>query len=319
MGRGKSGLVVSSIEQTMAQDSSRSSFSSPTLALGIAMAIIGTVGAFVVETGLDPVTVVFWRCVFGSLFLGAWCLIRGFLPDRSLSRRGVITAALVGLCIVMSWVAFFASFGMTTIATTTIVYHVQPFFVVLIGIIFLGERTSLVQMLWIIGAFVGVILASGAMGLSSTVNTRWFLGIALTLLASLLYAISTILAKQLGRQRPEVTALCQTLTGVVLLAPFSGYTIPSSSWGWLAGIGILHTGVAYVLMYAAYPRLGTPAIAILTFIYPLVAILIDWAIYGHPLSILQGLGLLLIAGCTIGFKLGKPMQDKTEKAPARSG
>lgn len=302
----------------MARDTSRSSFSSPTLALGVAMAIIGTVGAFVVETRLNPVTVVFWRCVFGSLFLSAWCLVRGFLPDRSLSRRGLMIAALVGVCIVMSWVAFFASFEMTTIATTTIVYHVQPFFVVLIGIIFLGERASLAQMLWIIGAFIGVVLASGAVGVSSFVDARWFLGIALTLLASLLYAISTILAKQLGRQRPEVTALCQTLTGVVLLAPFSSFSIPSSSWGWLAGIGILHTGVAYVLMYAAYPRLGTPAIAILTFIYPLVAILIDWGIYGHPLSMFQGLGLLLISGCTIGFKLGKPIKDNTEKAAAHS-
>ena len=68
---------------------------------------------------------------------------------------------------------------MTTIATTTIVYHIQPFFVVLIGVIFLGERASLAQMLWIIGAFVGVILASGAVGSSSTVNARWFLGLAL--------------------------------------------------------------------------------------------------------------------------------------------
>ena len=101
-----------------------------------------------------------------------------------------------------------------------------------------------------------------------------------------------------------MTALCQTITGVVLLAPFASYAIPSSSWGWLAGIGVLHTGISYVLMYAAYPRLGTPAIAILTFVYPLVAILIDWSIYGHPLSVAQGIGLALIAGCTIGFKLG---------------
>ncbi len=303
----------------MAHDHPRHPFNSPTLGLAVAMAIIGTVGAFVVETGLDPVTVVFWRCVFGSLFLAAWCLIRGFLPDRSLSMRGLVTAALVGVCIVMSWVAFFASFGVTTIATTTIVYHIQPFFVVLIGVIFLGERASLAQMLWIIGAFVGVILASGAVGLSSTVNARWFLGIGLTLLAALLYAISTILAKQLGRQRPEVTALCQTLTGVVLLAPFSGYSIPSSSWGWLAGIGIFHTGVAYVLMYAAYPRLGTPVIAILTFIYPLVAILIDWSIYGHALSVLQGIGLVLIAGCTIGFKLGWSFPIRTIRDATRPG
>lgn len=294
----------------MHPDTPRNPFS-PTLGLALAMAITGTVGAFVVETALDPVTVVFWRCVFGSLFLGAWCLFRGYLPDRSLSKRGLLTAMLAGVCIVLNWVAFFASFGMTTIATTTIVYHVQPFFVVLIGVAFLKERVTLAQMGWISGAFAGVVLASGIVGHSSAIDARWFLGIALTLIASFLYAISTILAKQLGgQQRPEVTALCQTLTGIVLLAPFAGFSIPSSAWGWLVGIGLLHTGVSYVLMYAAYPRLGTPAIAILTFIYPLVAILIDWSIYGHPLAPLQGVGLILIAGCTIGFRLGWSLPAK---------
>ena len=227
----------------MYHDTPRNPFS-PTLGLALAMAITGTVGAFVVETGLNPVTVVFWRCVFGSLFLGAWCLIRGYLPDRSLSKRGLLTAVLAGVCIVLNWVAFFASFGMTTIATTTIVYHVQPFFVVLIGVAFLKERVTLAQMGWISGAFAGVVLASGIVGHLSAVDARWFLGIALTLIASLLYAVSTILAKQIGGQRPEVTALCQTLTGVVLLAPFTGFSIPLSAWGWLVGIGLLQIGRA---------------------------------------------------------------------------
>ena len=276
---------------------------SPALGLALAMAILGTVGAFVVETGLDPVTVVFWRCVFASLFLGAWCLSRGYLSGESLSRRSLAVAALVGVCIVLSWIAFFASFGMTTISTTTIVYHIQPFFVVLLGVVFLKERVSRAQVAWIAGAFAGVVLASGAVGHGGAVDARWLLGIGLTLLAALLYAVSTILAKQLGTQRPEVTALCQTLAGVALLAPFASYSVPLPAWGWLAGIGLLHTGVAYVLMYSAYPRLGTPAIAMLTFIYPLVAILIDWSIYDHPLSVVQAGGLALIAGCTVGFKL----------------
>ena len=288
----------------MTGDISRNPFRSPALGLALAMAIIGTVGAFVVQTGLDPVTVVFWRCVFASLFLGAWCLLRGYLPDRSLSRRGLAMSVLVGICIVLSWIAFFASFDMTTIATTTIVYHIQPFFVVLIGVAVFKERASPAQVAWMAGAFIGVVLASGAVRHTGAVDARWFLGIALTLLASLLYAVSTTLAKQLGRQRPEVTALCQTLTGVVLLAPFARYAIPPAAWGWLAGIGLFHTGIAYVLMYAAYPRLGTPVIAILTFIYPLVAILIDWSVYHHPLSVLQAIGLVLIACSTIGFKLG---------------
>lgn len=43
----------------------------PAASLAVAMTIAGTVGAFVTESGLHPVTVVFWRCVFGAIFLAA--------------------------------------------------------------------------------------------------------------------------------------------------------------------------------------------------------------------------------------------------------
>lgn len=274
--------------------------------LALAMAIVGTVGAFATEAGLDPITTVFWRCVFGTLFLGAWCLLRGHLPDRDLSPARLGLAALGGVCMVLSWTGFFAGFAMTSIATTTIVYHIQPFFVVLIGVTVLKERITLDQIVWMIAAFVGVALASGLVQSSRPVTTTWVFGIALTLGAALLYAIATILAKGLGAQRPEITTLCQTIVGVVLLAPFADLSrsVSLASWGWLAGIGVLHTGVAYVLMYAAYPRLTTPLIGVLTFIYPLVAILIDWFFYGHPLGLVQSTGMILIAFGTLGVRLG---------------
>lgn len=278
----------------------------PAASLALAMTIAGTVGAFVTESGQHPVTVVFWRCVFGSLFLAAWCLLRGYLPDRTLSPSRLALATLGGVCMVLSWTAFFAGFAMTSIATTTIVYHVQPFFVVLIGVVFLKERVSLDQLLWMLGAFVGVALASGLVVAHGHANAKWALGIALTLGAALLYAVATILAKGLGQQRAEITVLCQTVVGVVLLAPFAdiGHPIPPASWGWLAGIGVLHTGIAYVLMNSAFPRLTTPVIGILTFIYPVVAIVIDWALYGHPLGPAQAAGMALIALATLGVRLG---------------
>ncbi|RUU51230.1 DMT family transporter [Mesorhizobium sp. M2C.T.Ca.TU.002.02.1.1] len=278
----------------------------PAASLALAMTIAGTVGAFVTESGQHPVTVVFWRCVFGSLFLAAWCLLRGYLPDRTLSPSRLALATLGGVCMVLSWTAFFAGFAMTSIATTTIVYHVQPFFVVLIGVVFLKERVSLDQLLWMLGAFVGVALASGLVVAHGHTDAKWALGIALTLGAALLYAVATILAKGLGQQRAEITVLCQTLVGVVLLAPFAdiGHPIPPASWGWLAGIGVLHTGIAYVLMNSAFPRLTTPVIGILTFIYPVVAIVIDWALYGHPLGPAQAAGMALIALATLGVRLG---------------
>ena len=278
----------------------------PAASLAVAMTIAGTVGAFVTESGLHPVTVVFWRCVFGAIFLAAWCLLRGYLPDRTLSPSRLALAALAGVCMVLSWTAFFAGFAMTSIATTTIVYHVQPFFVVLIGVVFLKERISLDQILWMLGAFLGVVLASGLVVGHGHADANWALGIALTLGAALLYAVATMLAKGLGQQRAEITVLCQTLVGVVMLAPFAGIGqhIPPASWGWVAGIGVLHTGIAYVLMNSAFPRLTTPVIGVITFIYPVVAIIVDWAIYAHPLGPAQAAGMALIALATLGVRLG---------------
>jgi drug/metabolite transporter (DMT)-like permease len=278
----------------------------PAATLALAMVIAGSVGAFVTESGQHPVTVVFWRCVFGAIFLAAWCLLRGYLPDRTLALSRLALAALAGACMVLSWTAFFAGFAMTSIATTTIVYHVQPFFVVLLGVAFLNERISADQILWMLGAFLGVVLASGLVVTQGHADPKWALGIALTLGAALLYAVATILAKGLGQQRAEVTVLCQTLAGVVMLAPFAdiGHPMPPASWGWLAGIGILHTGIAYVLMNSAFPRLTTPVIGIVTFIYPVVAIIIDWALYAHPLRPAQAAGMVLIALATLGLRLG---------------
>jgi drug/metabolite transporter (DMT)-like permease len=277
----------------------------PAASLGIAMAIIGTVGAFATESGLDPVTIVFWRCIFGTLFLGAWCALRGYLRWQDLAVAKLGLAALGGICMVLSWTAFFAGFAMTSIATTTIIYHIQPFFVVLIGVLFLKERVTLDQILWMAAAFLGVVLASGLIS-PGPISASWALGIAMSLGAALLYAIATILAKGLGDQRPELTTLCQTITGCMMLAPFADFAqaVPTTSWPWLIGIGLLHTGVAYVLIYAAYPRLTTPMIGVLTFIYPLVAILVDWAIYDHPLGWAQAAGMVLIAGGTLAVRLG---------------
>jgi drug/metabolite transporter (DMT)-like permease len=270
------------------------------------MALLGTVGAFATEAGLDPVTLVFWRCVFATLFLGAWCLARGYLPDPGLTWGRLALACLGGACMVLSWTAFFAGFARTSIATTTIVYHIQPFFVVLIGAALFKERLTLDPLLWMAGAFGGVFLASGLATGPQHAGRGWLLGVLLTLGAAFLYACATLLAKGLGRQRPEVTTLCQTCVGILLLGPFVHVSrhVPAASWGWLAGIGLLHTGIAYVMMYSTYPRLATPVIGVLTFIYPLVAILIDWGIYGHPLAWSQGLGMVLIAVGTLGVRLG---------------
>src|SRR3989344_1698397 len=99
-------------------------------------------------------------------------------------------------------------------------------------------------------------------------------------------------------------ALWQCLVGAVALvwAPFVlGWPQQGAAWGWLLGLGVLHTGLAYVVLFAGMSRLGLGRIAVLQFVYPLTAVLVDWVVYGRTRSHIQlgGVGLMAVALWTI--------------------
>jgi drug/metabolite transporter (DMT)-like permease len=289
----------------------------PALQLALALAVSGTVGAFVAEAGVSPMTAVFWRCAVGALFLALWCIAFGYLPDREISARNLIYSAIAGGFLALCWVCLFAGFQLTSIATATIVFQSYPFMLVLAGIVFLRERASLDQFLWLIAAFAGVSLASGAVGLPVFDGGNWVFGVALTLAAAASYVVTTLAVRVIRGQRPEVTMLFQAIIGAVLVsfaADFS-QTISLPSWGWLIGMGIIHSGLVMVAMYATYPLLPTSVIAIMNFIYPAVAILLDWLVYGHPLTLLQLSGVVIIVIATLGVNLNWRIFAKRRAAP----
>jgi drug/metabolite transporter (DMT)-like permease len=69
-------------------------------------------------------------------------------------------------------------------------------------------------------------------------------------------------------------------------------------------IGILQTGIAWVLVYSAYPHVSTPLMAVLSFVNPVTAILSDWLFFGHLIGPAQAAGMALIVTGTLGVKLG---------------
>ena len=70
---------------------------------------------------------------------------------------------------------------------------------------------------------------------------------------------------------------------------------------------MLHTGLSYVLIYGALPKLTTPVIAVLLFVYPLTAIFVDAVVYGRALSVSQMSGMVLIVVASLGVNLGWPL------------
>ena len=278
--------------------------------------LMGTIGIFVEEARLGALTLVFFRCFFGMLALAAYCTWKGWLTrsqiKRQFTRRTFALAFVSGVLMVTQWVGFFDSIHRTSIAVATVVFHVQPFWVVLMGAALFDERLGADRLGWIAIAFVGLVLASGVLAESHVADhPRYLIGLAEALGGSVLYASVTLIAKSLRDFRPHLLTLTQCAVGSIclpLIAPFVAplelVHIAPAQWGWLVGMGVLHTGLSYVLIYGALPKLTTPVIAVLLFIYPLTAIAVDAIVYGRALSLLQLSGMVLIVTASLGVNLG---------------
>ncbi|WP_409161256.1 EamA family transporter [Pectobacterium sp. B2J-2] len=72
-------------------------------------------------------------------------------------------------------------------------------------------------------------------------------------------------------------------------------------------IGVLHTGLMSTLLYSAIQKIPTALVGALSFLYPVIAALVDWAAFGHKLDGMQLAGavaiLLSVAGMTFGWRI----------------
>jgi drug/metabolite transporter (DMT)-like permease len=270
--------------------------------------LLGTIGAFVQEAGQDPLTTVWFRCLFGALALLLWGLVSGRIAELRLRGKALGSALVASVLMTANWVLFFAAMERTSIGVATVVFHVQPLWVLAIGAWWLHERVSPKQAGAALLALAGLALATGLLdgGTDGGMHQRsYLLGLILCLGASLAYAGVTLIAKLAEGGSSFALAWWQCAVGMLALAwwPIAhGFPALGPSWAWLAGLGVIHTGLAYVVLYAGIERLGTARIALLQFVYPAAAILIDWVLYGRALSAVQLMGVCLMATSLIAVR-----------------
>ncbi|WDD95550.1 DMT family transporter [Burkholderia sp. FERM BP-3421] len=273
----------------------------------LAMLMSGTIGWFVVSSQQHLMNVVFFRCVFGGATLLGVCAALGLLRRGLLSRRTLGLALLGGVAIVANWVLLFGAYSRASISMATAVYHTQPFMLVALGALVFRERLTASIVGWLLLAFVGLVCVVRVEPAVLAVPGEYVEGVALALGAAFLYAVSSIITKRLRGVPPHLIALLQVGLGVVLLAPFVHYdALPATPAQWLdlVVLGVVNTGAMYVLLYGAIQKLPTAMTGALSFIYPVVAIVVDRIAFGQTLAWSQVLGAVLILVAAAGVNLG---------------
>ena len=269
-----------------------------------AMALFGTIGIFVRYIDLPSSIIALARGFIGTIFLLLLVNLQGGGVDKNAVKANFKMLCLSGACVGFNWILLFEAYRYTTVATATLSYYMAPVFVMLASPFVVGERLSLLKSFCVAMALGGMVLVSGVLQGGSEGVTM--LGILYGLGAASLYAIVVLLNKFIHDIDGHDLTIMQLGTAALVLFP---YTLFTENFGQmhpdtislllLAFVGIVHTGFNYSLYFSSLQQLQAQTAALLSYIDPVVAIILSTVLLGEHMDLLSGLGAAMVLGSTL--------------------
>ena len=264
----------------------------------------------VVEFGALPTAGV--RVAIASLFLLPLLLWRGLGPQLGQHWKKVFFIGLLNSGIPFALFAFAllsVSTGLSSILNATV-----PLFGALVAWVWLKDRPHSLRILGLVIGFVGVaLLAWGKASFkpdASGLSTGW--AVLACLLACLCYGISASYAKRhLGGLPSLVTATGSQLGATLGLALPTVWLWPktmpgTSAWLALLAVGVLCTGVAYILYFRLIESIGPAGSLTVTFVVPVFAVIYGVLFLGETVSTWMLLcGAIIVCGTALSVGLFK--------------
>ena len=290
----------------------------------LAMATFGTLGLFVKNINLQSGEIALWRAVLAILLIGAFLLISREKISFSEIGREVPLLFISGAAMGFNWILLFEAYNYTTVSVATLAYYFAPVIVTLACPIFFGEKMTAKGWICFFASTAGIVLITGVGDLSG--SDKHLIGVLLGLAAAVLYASVVLLNKSIKRTRGLTRTFIQFIAAVLVLFPYVGLTggfhlgeLTGIAWGSLLSVGLIHTGVAYCLYFSSLKELSGQEASIISYIDPLVAVIISVSALSEKITALQVVGGLLILGFTLYNELGGSHKKASEGCDNESG
>ena len=278
----------------------------------LSMAVFGTIAPFVRRISVSSGELALYRAILGAALIGVYLLIRRENPFSAKLRREILLLLLSGGAMGINWILLFEAYRYTTVSTATLCYYFAPVIVTLLSPILFREALTPRQILCFAMATLGLVLITGVEGRGNLTGILFGLG------AAAFYAAVVLLNKYIRHTAGIQRTFLQFLAAIVILIPYvastGGVTLSRLNYiGWvcLLVVGIFHTGITYCLYFSSLKAIPGQSAAILSYIDPLVAVLISVTVLQEPLSAQQTLGGTLILGFTLWNLL--PERQKSQQ------
>ena len=285
----------------------------PRLTLVTAMTVFGTLGLFVRNIPVSSGELALYRAVLAALLLAAFFLVTGQKIPFAKIKKEVPLLLASGVAMGINWILLFEAYKYTTVSAATLSYYFAPVIVTVVCPLLFKEKLTGRQILCFIMSTVGLVLITG---IGDMGGGQDLIGILFGLGAAVFYAAVVLLNKFIKNVEGIHRTFLQFLAAIVILIPYvlstSGITLGSlSGKGWinLLIVGLVHTGITYCLYFSSLKELPGQKAAILSYIDPLVAVLISVTVLGESMTLWQAVGGLLILGFTLWNELAPAAKE----------
>ena len=278
------------------------------LMLILSMTIFGTLGLFVRNIPLDSGELARYRAIQAAILIGIYLwLTKQRIPFRSIKKE-LPLLLLSGVAMGINWILLFEAYKYTTVSAATLSYYFAPVIVTVVCPFLFRESLTKKQILCFVMSTVGIVLITGIGDIGN--NSSGFIGILFGLSAAVFYATVILLNKFIKNVTGLHRTFLQFLAAIVILIPYvlltGGIhldTLDASGWINLLIVGLIHTGIAYCFYFSSLKELPGQKAAILSYIDPLVAILVSVTLLGEKMTLTQLIGGILVLGFTLWNEL----------------
>ncbi|HDF2341759.1 TPA: DMT family transporter [Morganella morganii] len=251
---------------------------------------------------ISPVQIVFLRVLCGFVPIAVMAWMQKAVRREHLKYTGHFLVMALLATVIYYW-AFASGTSLLLSGVSGVLSGAIPLFSFIVAAIFLRqEKITVMRLCGLMLGFAGVILIAKPWQVSG--ESISLAGVGYMILGSLSVGISFVYAKKFLADKqiaPLALTTYQIGLALVILAcitPFTGITAiaqdSTASPGLIIGLGLLGTGVAYLTYYYLILNLGAVVASSVTYIPPVVALIVGFLAANEQLGVTEILSMVLI-------------------------
>lgn len=262
----------------------------------LALLIFGTNGIFVSHISLTSSQIVLMRTFIGGIMLTCLVLFSGGFDKYSV-RKECAPILLGGAVLGLNWATLFEAYRVLNVSLATLIYYVGPILVLLFSPVLFREKLTGRKSISVITVAIGLICISG----SIVVTGMNSFGLLIAAISALLYAALIVINKQISHTSGMQTAAIELDVAFIVVLVYTLCTsvlphLTGNDLPYIAVIGLINTGLAYLLYFSGLQKLSGQSVALISYLDPVSALLFSALFLHEVMTPVQVVGAVLIIG-----------------------